>query len=522
MLIMRYILLIAIFALNLHLSAQEITITDQKTLGGNNTESLGDFMLLDDGTMLAFGRTLSSTSGDLTTSTNGDYDGWLIKLNADLSLQWQLNFGGSLTDYAEVIVETSDGNFLLGFSSSSSISGNKTVNTNGDLDYWIVKVDAAGTILWQATYGGADSEELLGIKELSDGSFILAGHSRSNISGDKTENSYGSWDYWVVKISSTGTVVWETTIGGDSFDKLYDLEVLTNGQIVLCGHSYSDISGNKTTPSFGEEDVWLVWLDEDGDFIQEEVFGGTNSELFPSLINTPGGLYISCSSISDQSGLKSENSVGGTDYWICKISHSGNLIWDKTIGGSQNESSGKIVLTADYQIVVQGSSFSDVSGVKTENSNGFSDYWLVGLDTSGNFVWDKTIGGSGYDTGIGVIEKADNNYILFGYSDSNISGDKDEVCRGAEDYWIVEVSSNVGIGEQNSHQITLFPNPTSEGFRLNQAVNSLTIVTLDGRVISVIEKYNGEFISTENFPGGIYFVQFEVDGIYYSKKVVVR
>ncbi|MBK6524826.1 MAG: T9SS type A sorting domain-containing protein [Crocinitomicaceae bacterium] len=152
----------------------------------------------------------------------------------------------------------------------------------------------------------------------------------------------------------------------------------------------------------------------------------------------------------------------------------------------------------------------------------YSNFWLVSLDTNGNFLWDKTIGGNGLDAVHSLHEKADNNYILFGYSDSNISGDKDEVCRGAEDYWIVEVSSNVGIGEQNSDQIALFPNPTSEGFRLNQAVNSLTIVTLDGRVISVIEKYNGEFISTENFVGGIYFVQFEVDGIYYSKKVVVR
>ena len=519
---MKHIILLISVGLNTILFAQETTIINQKTLGGNSIETLGDLITLGDGTIFTFGRTISSSSGDLLTGTIGDYDGWLVKLNSDLSIAWQMNYGGTLTDYAEIIIKTNDGNFLLGFSSNSNISGNKTVNTNGDLDYWIIKIDPTGAILWQASYGGNDAEELTGIKELSDGSFILAGHSRSDISGDKTANSFGSWDYWVVKIGSTGNVIWDATFGGDSFDKLYDFELLDNNQIVLCGHSYSDISGNKTTPSYGEEDIWIVWLDNSGAFLQEKVFGGNDSELSPTLSKLSESLYISCTSLSNQSGVKSENSFGGSDYWVVKIDNIGNIIWDKTIGGNQNELIGKNTITMDNQLVVQGSSFSNVSGIKSENSQGFSDYWLVSLDTNGVFIWDKTIGAAGYDTGVGIFEKADNNYILFGYSDSNISGDKDEICRGAEDFWILEVTSTVGIKEDKILVHEIYPNPAVESFRINTFADNLDIYTTDGKLIYSVVGYNGESISVVNFTSGIYIVRLKLENNITSRRMVVK
>ncbi|MBK9590420.1 MAG: T9SS type A sorting domain-containing protein [Crocinitomicaceae bacterium] len=503
--------------------AQEITITNQSTFGGGQVDFGMKSFLNTDGSVIISGRSLSGISGDKTLASYGSSDVWLLKLNSDFSLAWQIVLGGNDAESNPVVLATNDGGYLVGVSSVSPISGNKSVASFGLSDVWLIKIDGNGVIQWQYSYGGTLEESIESIQELSNGDFILGCTSDSPISGNKSENSQGSRDYWIVKIDSDGMLIWDKTFGGSASDVIVDMKLDNDFNIILSGHSFSNISGNKTENSYGSRDYWVVKVNQFGSILWDKTLGGDLADEYPYLGVTENFYYISGYSDSDISGIKTENSNGAQDIWTLKLDYAGNIIWDRTIGGSGVDGPSSIVVTQDDQLLIAANSMSDASGDKTENMyNGSQDFWLVSLDTNGNFLWDKTIGGNGLDAVHSLHEKADNNYILFGYSDSNISGDKDEVCRGAEDYWIVEVSSNVGIGEQNSHQITLFPNPTSEGFRLNQAVNSLTIVTLDGRVISVIEKYNGEFISTENFVGGIYFVQFEVDGIYYSKKVVVR
>ena len=115
---------------------------------------------------------------------------------------------------AKSIDQTTDGGYILGGYSYSDISGDKTENCQGNHDYWVVKLDATGNLQWQNTIGGDNWDKLKSIQQTTDGSYIFGGYSSSNISGDKTENSQGNYDYWVINIDSIGNILWQNTIGG--------------------------------------------------------------------------------------------------------------------------------------------------------------------------------------------------------------------------------------------------------------------------------------------------------------------
>ena len=144
----------------------------------------------------------------------GSYDYWVVKLDTGGAIQWDNTIGGSGWDELWSVQQTSDGGYILGGGSDSPISGDKTENSQGLKDYWVVKLDTAGVIQWQNTIGGSADDALYSIQQTSDGGYVLGGWSISGISGDKTENNLGLGDYWVVKLGTGGAIQWDNTIGG--------------------------------------------------------------------------------------------------------------------------------------------------------------------------------------------------------------------------------------------------------------------------------------------------------------------
>jgi hypothetical protein len=139
------------------------------------------------------------------------------------TIEWQNTIGGSSGDYLYSINQTSDGGYILGGRSSSGLSGDKTEGSQGNDDYWVVKLNSLGVIEWQNTIGGSNNDRLESINQTSDGGYILGGYSNSGLSGDKTEAGQGNDDYWVVKLNSLGVIEWQNTIGGSSNDELWSL-----------------------------------------------------------------------------------------------------------------------------------------------------------------------------------------------------------------------------------------------------------------------------------------------------------
>ena len=277
------------------------------------------------------------------------------------------------------MVETDDGGFLLGGYSLSGISGDKTEASIG-YDYWIIKIYSNGNLLWQNTIGGSGNDLLFDVEATDDGGFLLGGYSDSDLSGDKTEDGRGGYDYWVVKVNALGAQEWQRTLGGSSNDYLFSLAPSGDGGFLLGGYSDSELSGDKV-----------------------------------------------------------ETGPGGFDYWILKLDASGNEVWQNTIGGSLDDYLFSIAPSTDGSYLLGGHSQSGISGDKTDASRGDFDYWAVEVDASGSIAWQTTIGGSMAENLRSATATTDGGYLLGGYSSSGISGDKTEESLGSNDYWIVRL-----------------------------------------------------------------------------------
>ncbi len=356
--------------------------------------------------------------------------------------QWDYRFGGTVNDNFTCYQQTADGGFILGGVSYSGISGDKTQNIWGGSDYWIIKIDSLGSKEWDKNFGGTNDDVLYSLQQTTDGGYILGGQSNSGISGDKTQNTWGNWDYWIVKIDSLGNKQWDKDFGGTNYDVLYSLLQTADGGYILGGESRSGISGDKTQSTWGYDDYWIVKIDSLGNKQWDKDFGGTSVDVLLSLQQTPDGGYIlGGGSQSGIGGDKTQANWGGYDYWIVKIDSLGNKQWDKDFGGTSSDLLQSLKQTADAGYILGGYSASNISGDKTQASWGWIDYWIVKIDSVGNKQWDKDYGGADMEEFYSIQQTADNGYLISGDSYSPISGDKTEANLGYEQIWILKTDS---------------------------------------------------------------------------------
>jgi len=320
---------------------------------------------------------------------------------------WTKQFGGFDHEHVSSCVETSDGGYLLGATSASQPGKNKTAPNKGLSDYWVVKIDKNGNKMWDKTFGGSDADELRQIIKTKDGNFLLAGYSHSGKSSDKSEESKGHGDYWIVKISPAGIKLWDKTIGGNAFD--YFLEVIENvdGTLLLAGSSGSEVSGDRTDFSRGGMDIWIVKTTSNGTKIWDKAYGGLptvgdypGTENLRNIKAAPdGGFYLAALSESDKGYDKSEDafvsdpsSLSRLDVWVLKIDGNGTKIWDKTIGGVKDDQVNTVELWEGNKIFINGWSISPISGNKTVGPPAGTDtfapshYWFISMDLNGNIL----------------------------------------------------------------------------------------------------------------------------------------
>jgi len=406
-----------------------------KTIGGPYIDNLTAVLNTSDGGYIL--------SGNSESTSSGDPDFWVIKLSSAGLLEWDQRIGGSSTDIVTSLQQSSDGGYILGGWSNSNASGDKSENSIGLYDFWVVKLSSTGLVEWDKTIGGSLNDQLYSLQQTRDGGYILGGRSNPNVSGNKSENSKGDYDYWVVKLSPMGVVEWDKTIGASLNEHLYAILQIRNGDYILGGFSNSNISGDKSENSKGTSDYWVVKLSSRGRVVWDKTIGGSSYDLLYTLQQTNDkGYILGGTSGSNISGDKSEHSRGISDYWVVKLSPSGQVEWDKTIGGSKDEFPFSVKQTEDGGYIFGGSSNSNASGDKSENSKGSFDYWLVRLSSTGTLIWDKTIGGSRDDLATSLALASDDGYILGGRSNSNASGNKSENSKGSFDYWVVKLSGD--------------------------------------------------------------------------------
>ncbi len=490
-------------------------------------------------------------------------------------IQWQKTYGSSGDDEAKSLIITSSGNFVIaGYAESNNGDIQNHHGSDGVEDFWFFQIDSFGNIIWSKLFGGTWGERSNEVKGTLDSGFIISGETYSN-DGDVSNNHYPSTEVWVVKTDSIGNLTWGYAYGGTDEDVGYDVIQTPDSGYVIIGETYShdgDVHG-----FHGSSDIFLIRLNKLGQKVWTRSIGGTSFEDGSSLVQTPnGGFLIAGNTVSNDGNIGGNHNSSTADGWVAKIDSLGAIQWQKCYGGSGVDNIHKILLCNDngfYFAGVTGSNDGDVSGnvgfydvwlvrcdslgviqwqrcyggnsfdagysaIKTSNggiviagvtdsnssylvgnNHGGDDFWIIKVDSSGNFEWGKCLGGSNWDTGFSIVESNDGGFLVAGTTES-ADGDLNS-NHGGKDVWVVKLSApTTSILEPENSITDLNVSQTDNGLHLRlfskrQAKSLVSIYDIQGNCIFseafiFNEGINYKYLKTNSPAAGVYLLK--IDG----------
>jgi hypothetical protein len=262
------------------------------------------------------------------------------------------------------------------------------------ISFCCVGYTAEENLTWDKTFGGSDRDVALSIIRTEDGGYAISGYTRSK--------GKGKADAWVIKLDEWGNMVWDKTFGLSDNDVAFSIIQTEDG-----GYA---ISGYTIFKNIGEADFYIIILDEKGNKLWNKIFFESNWDCAYSIIQTKDEGYVI-------SGYTWSKGVGKADAWVIKLNNKGNMVWNKTFGGYDDDIARSIIQTEDGDYVIVGETQSKGAGEW--------DAWIIKLDEQGNMEWDKTIGGSYWDSILSIIQTEDGDYVVAGWTMSKGAGEAD-------------------------------------------------------------------------------------------------
>tara|TARA_R100001369_G_scaffold64192_1_gene91472 strand:+ start:40402 stop:41688 length:1287 start_codon:yes stop_codon:yes gene_type:complete len=393
-----------------------ITPSLVKTYGGSNNDSGQSVVSTNDGGYAVLGFS-QSIDGDITNAQDESFDYWVLKFNTEDTIEWNKTYGGSGDDRGKDIIQTQDGGYaILGTSISNDgdVSGN-----SGMQDYWLAKLNSTGAILWQKSFGYQGADSGISVIQTNDLGYLISGVLDVTASGgegntSRTANRHAGGDYWVLKLNMNGDIEWSKFFGGNFSDIPEGIIQTTDNGFIIAGGSDSvetDISSN-----IGSYDFWVLKISATGDLVWEKSFGGDEIDEAKAIVDSGDGNYMIAGETRSNTNDVSNNN-GAADLWLIKISPDGNLLWEKTIGGTSFDVARAITKTQDNGFLLAGSSRSN--DLDVSENKGQNDAWALKVSDEGNLLWETSIGGSNIDFAYGIAELNNNSIIVVGDTSSN-------------------------------------------------------------------------------------------------------
>ena len=474
----------------------------EKSYGGIYADGSYCIRQTSDGGYISVGLTSAQIDNGDVFGVHGSSDIWVVKLNNLGSIEWQKAIGGSDSEQVSNIEQTTDGEYII-FGSSRSINGDLT-NNFGSMDCWVIKINSIGTIIWQKKFGGTGNESIERGIQTNDGGYIFCGNTNS--SNNNVTTSFGGMDGWIVKLSALGVIEWQKSFGGLSTDSFADVKQTLDGNYIIVGTTNSNNNGIVT---HGLDDFWVLKINSTGTIIWQKILGGTNWDYVNCLqLTTDRGFIIGGSTASTNGDITNYHG-GYFDYWVVKLNDLGNIVWQKTLGGSDQDQLLSINVTQDGGYILAGETSSSNGDIT--NNHGNKDYWLTKINESGSLQWQTTLGGSNDDEAYSFLQTSDGGYIVSGQSLS-IDGDISN-SHGSMDNWVVKLSSNLSVEtySSNINNCTfIYPNPafTHLTVESKEPITQSIISDCNGRVIKTDnQNSNTATLNIENLETGIYFLR---------------
>jgi len=464
-------------------------------------------------------------------------DVFLVKTNANGDSLWTKHYGGSSTDLGRSVCQTMDGGYI--------ITGQTGSFGVGSWDVYLIKTDSLGDTLWTKTFGGTNSDVGNAVLQTADSGYIIEGYT----------SSFGGYKVYLIKTDANGNALWSRTFGGTGNNYGYNIQQTSDGGFIIVGNTYFGAGGT---------DVYLIKTDANGNALWTKAIGGLFADVGYSVQQTTDGGYI-------VAGVTQSFGVGSTNVYLIKTDTSGNPIWSKTFGGTGYDAGQSIQQTMDGGYIITGYTFSFGAGDY--------DVYLIRTDTSGNLLWAKTFGGTDEDIGYSVQQITNGEYMIAGFSRSfgpnnydfyliktDVNGNNG--CNEGNTSTTVTtpatqvmspatiVSSpativttpativgssgtasilcaTVGINEiTTGNSLAISPNPffaaTKISFSLSHSENlSVRLIDVNGRLVSALadkffEEGDHEIVwSAEKENAGVYFLQFQTVENFETMKLIV-
>jgi len=299
----------------------------------------------------------------------------LFSLPAFAQQRWERNYGGGRDDEGYSVQQTADGGYIIvGYTDSYG---------NGDQVY-LVKTNPFGDTLWTRTYGGPLGDLGASVQQTSDGGYI--------ITGSTTSFGAGNWDVYLIKTDSTGSTLWMKTYGKASGDDGRSVQQTSDGGYIIAGGTYS--AGSSTQ-------VYLIKTNSSGDIRWTQEYGGTSEDESYSVRQTSDGGYIIAGTTASFGG--------GFQVYLVKTDSTGDTLWTRSYGGGADDRGRSVQPTTDGGYIIAGMTWSFGVG---------SDVYLIKTNTTGDTLWTRNYGGSGWECSNSCQQATDGGYIIAGQTGS--------------------------------------------------------------------------------------------------------
>ena len=497
-----------VLSITLSLTAQaQPPVNWERNYGGSELDGFHGMALMPDGGTVAAG--LSNSVSAMVEGNNGGVDFWLMRMDAQGNMVWNHNFGGSAEDVAHAVRVGADGNIhVVGHSYSADGFGSQLT----ELDIVYMRLDPDGVVLHTQRLAGGQGSWPCDVLPLPDGGCLIAATTW-------IDGAANNADVHLFRLDADGDVVWEERFGGSSYDSAFNMELRPNGELVVATTTRSN--DGDVTGHMGFGDGWLLRLDLDGHLIEQRVFGGAYDDQLTRAISTSDGGMVLTGYISYPM-LIWGTMQPATRVWATKLSVSGDVQWEHDFGGTMGDYGWHVLPTPDIGYLLFAYAYSPNGDIS--EFHGTIDAWLIKLNANGNMVWDRSFGGWEIDGPSAILPTPDGGLLLaMGVDAPNaeMSG-----YLGSVDAWVVKLGgAGVGLDEVLGAAPFIRPDGSGEGYFVDLATGdgSTTMEMLDpsGKAILVRSTVqNNMHLQLGDCAPGVYILRVTSRGQRYTFKLV--